>query len=260
MSKPVRGTLSALALTGLLTACATQAPAAQLPPLDGTEWVLAGLPGRTLVGDSSVTLQFAGDRVTGSDGCNRYSGGYSVKGAVLTVGPQLAATQMACPPEVMAQAQAFVSALTAARSYRVKDGRLELLSADGATRATLTAQPRALAGTAWHVTGINNGRGGVASVVKDSSVTMAFGPDGVASGSAGCNQYTTRFQTAGPQLTFAQPAVTRKMCARPDGVMEQEQQFLSALATVTSARREGDRLELRTASGALAISLSQMSP
>ena len=37
--------------------------------------------------------------------------------------------------------------------------------------------------------------------------------------------------------------------------MEQEAGFLAALATVASARREGSRLELRTASGALAVSL-----
>jgi heat shock protein HslJ len=47
------------------------------------------------------------------------------------------------------------------------------------------------------------------------------------------------------------------MCASPAGVMEQEQQFLKALETVTTARMEGDRLELRTATGALAATLAK---
>jgi heat shock protein HslJ len=47
------------------------------------------------------------------------------------------------------------------------------------------------------------------------------------------------------------------MCTKPEGVMEQEQQFLKALETVATARFEGDRLELRTAEGALAITLTK---
>jgi heat shock protein HslJ len=45
------------------------------------------------------------------------------------------------------------------------------------------------------------------------------------------------------------------MCVAPEGVMEQEQQFLKALSTVATARFDGDRLELRTAEGSLAVSL-----
>ena len=37
--------------------------------------------------------------------------------------------------------------------------------------------------------------------------------------------------------------------------MEQEQQFLKALESVATIRQEGERAELRTADGALAMSL-----
>jgi heat shock protein HslJ len=50
-------------------------------------------------------------------------------------------------------------------------------------------------------------------------------------------------------------ASTRKMCAKPDGVMEQETQFLQALATVSSYQFDGKKLELRTADNALAVML-----
>ena len=56
------------------------------------------------------------------------------------------------------------------------------------------------------------------------------------------------------QLRFQAPAVTRMMCPS-DALMEQEQAFLKALSTVASARHEGNRLELRTADGALAVTL-----
>jgi heat shock protein HslJ len=50
------------------------------------------------------------------------------------------------------------------------------------------------------------------------------------------------------------------MCAQPEGRMAQEAQFLAALASATTARREGDRLELRTASDALAVSARLAAP
>jgi len=53
-----------------------------------------------------------------------------------------------------------------------------------------------------------------------------------------------------------QATATKKTCARPAGVMEQETQYLKALATAATYRMDGDRLELRTADGALAVTLS----
>jgi heat shock protein HslJ len=243
-----------VALGIIATGCGASARAPDLPGLDGTAWVLTELPGQTLAPRPAVTLQFAGDRVSGSDGCNRFSGRYSVADGIFHVVPSLASTQMACPPEVSAQAQAFITALTSAASYRIEDRRLELLSAAGASLAALAAQSQELAGTAWRATGINNGKGAVASVVSGSTVSLEFGPEGRASGTSGCNRYTAGYTVDGPSLKFSQAASTRMMCA-DSGVMEQEQHFLRALESVATARVEGDRLELRTAAGAVALTL-----
>lgn len=252
-----RRNLGPLSLTGLLAACGAMRSTAEVPSLDGTAWVLAELPGRSLLEKTSVTLHFEAGRISGSDGCNRFGGSYSASDPALEISPHLAMTMMACPADVSEQAQTFIAALQGARSFRISEGRLTLRSADGSTLATLAAQSQALAGTSWQVTGLNNGRHAVVSLVADSSVTLAFGSDGSASGSAGCNRFTTRFESEGSKLTFQPPAATRKLCAQPEGLMEQEQQFLTALATVTSARFEGDRLELRSADGALALTLAR---
>ena len=53
--------------------------------------------------------------------------------------------------------------------------------------------------------------------------------------------------------TIVETAVTRNVCARPEGVMKQERIFLKALATVTFARMDGDSLELRSRDGGLAV-------
>jgi heat shock protein HslJ len=253
----VRWTVGAAAAVGLLAGCGTMTSAAEAPSLDDTAWVLVALPGRTLVPESSVTLQFTDGRLSGSDGCNRYSGSYSVKDAQLDVPPNLASTQMACDPGLMEQARAYTSALTGAKSYRVSGDQLELLSASGATLAAFAAQSQSLAGTSWHATGINNGKQAVSSLVKDSTVTLSFGADGVATGSAGCNNFRAPYSVDGAKVSFGPAVATRKMCPEPEGVMQQEQVFLNALGTVATSRIEGDRLELRTTTGALAVALSR---
>lgn len=254
---PVPAVAVAVTSTALLAACETVQPVAEAPSLQNTAWVLSALPGQGLAAENPATLRFEGGRVSGTDGCNRYSGPYSAEGAELRVSVQLAATRMACPPAVDAQATAFVAALTGAGSYRIADERLELLAADGAVLATLARQPETLAGTAWRVTGFNNGKQAVVSALAGTEPTLAFAADGRASGSAGCNTFHSRYKADGAQLTFAPPASTRRMCPEPPGVMEQEQQFLAALETVATARVEGDRLELHRGDGALAVSATR---
>jgi heat shock protein HslJ len=76
-------------------------------------------------------------------------------------------------------------------------------------------------------------------------------------GSAGCNNFTAPYKLEGEKLAIGPAAATRRMCASPDRVMEQEREFLQALATVATARFEGERLELRTAGGQLAAVLTK---
>ncbi len=246
-----------LASGGILSACTAMSPAGDPPELSGTAWVLSSLPGQSLLPDATVTARFEDGRVQGMDGCNRYTSPYTAAGSTLQVGPRGASTQMACPPAVMKQAEAFMSALAGTRTYRIAAGQLQLLTADGAVLATLAAQSHALAGTSWRVTGYNNGKQAVVSVLAGTGLTMAFSADGKVGGSAGCNRYTAAYASEGEKLTFGPAAVTRMMCARPERVMEQEQQFLRALETVATARFEGDRLELRTPQGALAATLTK---
>jgi heat shock protein HslJ len=240
----------ALLLFAALGACSSVQQNAEPPSLDGTAWVLSDLPGRTLLAGAPPTLQFQAGKATGSDGCNRYMAPYTVREGSLEVSPG-AMTRMACPDDRMQQADAFISTLMGAKRYRVGGGKLDLLSVDGAVLATLAKQARDLAGTAWKATGINNGKGAVVSVASGSTVSIAFGTDGRASGSAGCNNFTAGYTVDGSSLRFGPAAATRKMCPEA-GVMEQEATFLKALESVATARVEADRLELRTADGALA--------
>lgn len=242
-------------LAGCSGMAATQQPT---PWLEGTAWVLDELPGHSLAAPGNVTLLFADGRASGSDGCNRFAGAFTADAKVLQFA-QLAGTQMACAPEIMAQASAVTSALMATRAYRDAGHRLELLGTDGKTVAVYKAQGTHVAGTAWEVTGINNGKGGVASLVAGTNVSLEFGPEARVSGTAGCNRYSAGYTVDKGALTFAPAAATRMMCAAP-GVMEQERAFLQALTRVATMRMEGDRLELRAADGALMLSARRAAP
>jgi heat shock protein HslJ len=253
--RALAGALSAALLAG----CAAMTPSAEAPDLAGTAWVLAALPGQTLAPGHVATAQFEGGRVQGTDGCNRYSAPYTRTAGAISVGARGVSTMMACPPEVTKQAQAFMAALSGAKSYRVEGGRLQLLDAGGALLASLTAQPQSLAGTSWKVTGFNNGRQAVVSPLNGTELTLAFSGDGRYSGSAGCNNFNGAYTAQALKLALGPAAATRRMCPQPAGLMEQEQQFLKALQTVTTARFEGDRLELRTADGAMAATLAKPS-
>jgi heat shock protein HslJ len=225
-------------------------------PLDGTAWILSELPGRALAPGPAVTLRFADGKAQGSDGCNRYSAPYTAAAGKLEISPQGVSTMMACAPELMQQASAFMAALSGAGTWRAEGRRLELAAADGRTLAAFTAQDTTLAGTSWRITGINNGRQAVVSVLSGTTLTLAFAGDGRATGSAGCNTFNAPYEVDGVRLRFGQTATTRRMCAGK-GVMDQELAFVRALQTVTTARIDGNRLELRSADGALAISAAR---
>lgn len=249
-----RGAFAAACMS-LMAACATDPAAAGAPPtLEGTAWILASLPGHTLLERPPVTLQFSGERrVAGSDGCNRYTGSWAGEGEAFSVAPGLASTKMACAPAVDEQARAYTGALLAARKRASIDGQLVLQDAEGRELATFRPQPRDLAGTRWRATGINNGRGAVAGLVAGTKVTLEFAADGRASGRATCNRYTAGYTASGDSLRFERPALTRMACPGPEAAA-QEQAFVAALESVATARVEGERLELRKADGALAAS------
>jgi heat shock protein HslJ len=70
-------------------------------------------------------------RLSGTAGCNRFSGNWKQDGATLQLGP-MAATRMACPPPAMEIEQRVVALLEAANSVTyTADGAAILATPDG---------------------------------------------------------------------------------------------------------------------------------
>ncbi len=224
--------------------------AAQGGQLEGVTWRLS-----TYVADGKpvevpaaigATATFAGDQVSGSNGCNSYGGPYVVSGSSLTVGP-LRSTMMACGPVQSAIETAFMTAFQAAGSYTATDAQLTIYDATGAQ--TLVFEPQAaitLVGTPWNVTQYNNGKQATVSPVLDSTITLEFGADGTVSGNATCNSYNGSFTTDGDSLSIGQLATTRMACAS-DELNTQEAQYLTALQNAATFEIQDGTLVIRDA-------------
>jgi heat shock protein HslJ len=196
----------------------------------------------------------------GSDGCNRFGGTYLVNGDKLKFDKNIVKTLMGCQQDILKQGDDFTTALTQTAAFRNDGQTLTLLDGFGKTLATFTAQSTKLGGTQWVVTGYNNGKQAVVSVIIGSELTADFSADGTLSGSAGCNNYTATYAASGKSIKIGPAASTRKMCADPAGVMEQETQFLKALETAATYHIDGNQLELRTTDGALAVTCTRTLP
>jgi len=228
-------------------------------PLVGTPWQLTGYNNGTggfvsVLADTEITAAFGKDgKLSGLAGCNNYAASYEVTGNQISLGPA-ASTMMMCsePAGVMEQEQTYLSALQSAATFDIEGKQLSLYGPDGQVLLSFTVrEPTPLVGTTWQAISYNNGKGGAVSVILGTEITAIFDQDGNMAGSASCNNYTATYETDGTSISIGPAATTRMFCAEPEGIMDQESQYLAALETATTFRLEGDSLELRTAEGAL---------
>ena len=116
-----------------------------------------------------------------------------------------------------------------------------------------------LMGTQWQVIFYSgpSSAGGMAPVLGGTSLTAAFGSDGMLTGSAGCNSYSTGYHVEGSQLILSPPSSTARLCETPEGIMDQEAAFLAALGSAASFAIDGEQLILLNASGRSVLILSR---
>lgn len=252
--------LLALAVAGVLAGCGgDDGPSGG--DLSG-RWVLtsylAGDALQDVPGTVAADATFDGARVSGRAGVNTFAGGYtSTPDGALDIG-DLATTQMAGPEEAMRVEAAYLSALRAADGFSV-DGETLTLSRGGDDVLVYARDARGVTGE-WEVTGYNNGRDAVVSVVAGSRITADFADDGALTGSAGVNRYTTRYTTTedAPGVTGIRvepPATTRK--AGPEDLMRQEQEYLAALESARTVTLQGDAATLRDADDSIAVTMTR---
>jgi len=115
----------------LLIACnSIQKPADNL--LEGTSWKLIYVQKHLVTDGITITAAFQDGAVSGSSGCNSYSGSYETDEKEISFGP-LASTLMACmdPDDVMEQESQYLAWLQEAQTFSVTQGELMIFRHDG---------------------------------------------------------------------------------------------------------------------------------
>ena len=227
--------------------------------LAGTSWILSSYNTRTGSSVDAVTtapaaLAFTEDKVSGSTGCNDFSGTYTSDEEALTItlGPM---TQKACgDPAITAQETAVVAQLANVASYSSDDTGLTLKDSSGATVLVYGPGLSGVEG-AWTATGVNNGKGAVQTTTLTEQITAVFGPNGGLAGSGGCNDYNATYTVSGDALTLGPVAATKKACA--DDVMTEENAYFAALGNVATFDIRGTTLTLRDSGGAAQVTYTR---
>lgn len=192
-------------------------------PLDGRTYVATSLTEggeqRPLVQGSELRLTFGGGRLGIQAGCNTMSGAYTVEDGTLQVA-DLAATEMGCPDDLMAQDEWIAGVF----------GHPLAVEQDGGERLTLTAEdttielaPRevvspdaSLTDTTWRLETITTGggaNGSASSLPQGVTAKLRINSDGTVEVDTGCNTGVGSAEVDGGSLVFQALGTARKGCA-----------------------------------------------
>jgi len=99
-----------------------------------------------------------------------------------------------------------------------------------------------LKGTSWRLVNL-----GGDALIPGTEITASF-KDGQVGGQA-CNSYGGSYTVSGDMLTVREIYQTEMACLEPEGIMEQESQYMDLLRQSTSFRISGQELRITTSGG-----------
>jgi heat shock protein HslJ len=239
--------------------------------LDSTGNLRPAAPG------SQVTLEFTVDLVSGSAGCNSFSGNYQVKGQSLRFGA-LASTLMACEENLMQQEIEFFNLLSQTTRYESgaelrlfgSDERLLAIFAPLQTPAAVpqptagdqidrdevsmaapsrTGQPSELVGADWKWIEYQADNGLRLSPPDPEKYTLYFYPDGKIKVHADCNIGTGAYLLQGKTLNLRVAILTLATC----GEGSLSAQFIGYLNQASSFSFDGMTLVIHLDAGVLKL-------
>ncbi len=192
-------------------------------PLEGAYWKateLEGKPAPKQDAKREAILQFQpGNRVSGSDGCNRITGSYELKAEVVKFG-QMAGTQMACLDAAEIE-RGFRAALKGATRLTIVGDRLELYDPAGKRLAAFTAGAQGsppssasgLEGSSWQLVKFQGSDDTTLTPDDRAKYTIEFATGGQLTARIDCNRGRGTWKSSGPnQLQFGPLALTRAQC------------------------------------------------
>jgi heat shock protein HslJ len=236
----VRNLVCALTLASVLVACgwdddidsrvATNGLPSLQEDLEAHEWVLEGEQSEPVVSarHGPVTIAFDDDQVSGRAPCNTYHGPVSIGNEDVEIG-ELAVTLMACTDPVMEAERAYLDALgEVTRADVDEDGDRMTLEGDGVALHYRSYDADELIVGTWDIVAFVDGDS-IVSPLVGSDPTITFEEDGDLRVGTGCNDATSSWTLNGDALEIDPLRLTRRACAEPQGVMDQEAALTSAV-------------------------------
>lgn len=96
--------------------------------------------------------------------------------------------------------------------------------------------------------------GNAQSVIEGSEITATFdGDTREVRGSAGCNNYFGEYEVDGSELSIPTIGNTEMYCMEPEGVMDQEEQYLQLLRLAESYETENSTLRITCSDGSVLV-------
>ena len=119
-----------------------------------------------------------------------------------------------------------------------------------------TKQEVSLEDTVWVLQSYGE-PGNLKDIITDTEITAEFvSSEGTVKGSAGCNSYFGSYELEDSQLSIPGPiGATEMYCAEPEGVMDQEQEYLATLQLAESYEINADQLQINCGSQVLIFRL-----
>jgi heat shock protein HslJ len=104
-----------------------------------------------------------------------------------------------------------------------------------------------LEGTSWELVTLAGG-----GLIPGTEITLNF-EKGEVHGSAGCNTYGGGYRLDGNKITMTDLYNTEMACMDPEGVMDQETEYLEMLRDALSFQVEGSQLSIEASSGEVLV-------
>jgi len=218
--------------------------------LEASTWVLTPLAHRGSEARGEITATFDRGKVSGSGGCNSYSGTYTTKGSSMTISG-VASTSAACAAPVMAAEQAYLAALGRTASYKAGDRALVLQGSDGAALLTYEASGGDAYQGSWNVVSFHSGSA-ITSVDTGTRIHVVMAKNAM-TGNGGCNDFNASVKVDGSKITIGPVSSSKKACS-PE-IDQQEQAFFAALAESVEWAATGTTLDLLRADGGYAVNM-----
>lgn len=188
--------------------------------LTGQEWLLTAVDGTAVDPLAGASVTFGEDgTATGSGGCNRFRGPYTVDGDTISVGP-LASTRMSCGADLDTLESSYLNGLEAAFGYAISgndlvistaaDGTLEFATSAGPGVPEASPAPTATpAATQVASSGDIVGGWKLTTYINQTlpgnmlAIDITFADDGTFTGFGGCNDYMGRWSLDGTTLAIS---------------------------------------------------------